>query len=202
LEARYLRIKANKPDGPNQTGTRMQINDISIYASDRALKMSQKTDNQAGDKYYYRTISNQNFTFEAGDVIEYDVKLNTNDAEIGGIDIKNTDNTVFRDYSWQDQNGITGTPWNDLRDKAFGKWYHRELVVPEAMVGKTSAGWMLAFENDANSRVFQASYDNIVVKRGGNTVLIVYKSGQPQINILDRSSHYETDAPVQVVNKK
>ncbi|MBP1993663.1 discoidin domain-containing protein [Paenibacillus eucommiae] len=201
VEARYVRVKANKPDGPNQTGTRMQINEISVYASDRVLKMSQKTDNQAGDKYYYRTISNQSFTFEAGDVIEYDVKLNTDDAGIGGIDIRTTDQTVFGNVYWEDQNGITGTPWNDLRANAFGKWYHRELTVPDAMAGKTSSGWMLAFENDSVSKVLQASYDNIVVKRGGNTVLTVYKSGQPQVNVMDRSSHFDTDAPASVVNR-
>jgi len=202
IEGRYVRVKANKPDGPNQTGKQMKINDIAVYAADRAIKMSQKTDDQTGDKYYYRAISSQSFTFQAGDIIAYDVKLDTDDAQIGGIDIKNTDNTVFRDTAWQDQNGITGTPFNDLRTKAFGKWYHRELAVPASMVGKTTATWMLAFENDSVSKVLQATYDNIIVKRDGNTVLTVYKSGQPSINVKEGSSHYATDAPVSVVNKK
>ncbi|MCD9023827.1 discoidin domain-containing protein [Cohnella silvisoli] len=201
-EARYVRLKANKPDGPNQTGTQMKISEFSVYAIDRAIKMSQKTDNQAADKFYYRTISNQSFTFAAGDIISYDVKLNTDNAAIGGIDIKNTDNTSFSSATWQDQNGITGSPMNDLRAKAFGKWYHRELTVPANMVGKTAAAWMLAFENDSVSKVLQATYDNVIVKRGNDTVLTVYKSGQPSINVMNRSSHFDTDAPVNAVNRK
>ncbi|BBH24245.1 hypothetical protein Back11_55900 [Paenibacillus baekrokdamisoli] len=201
VSARYVRIKGTKPDGPGQAGNQMAISELLVYASNRALKLSQKTDGAAADKYYYRTISNQSFTFQAGDVISYDVKLSTNSSEIGGIDIKNTDNSVFRDQVWQDQNGITGKPTGDLRSKAFGKWYHRELTVPSTMAGKTSASWMLAFENDSVSEVLQASYDNIRVTRAGVTVMTLYRSGNPSVNVLDRSSHYSTDAPASMVNR-
>lgn len=198
---RYLRIKAIKPDGPSQTGGQMAIQELGVWTVNEALKLSEMTDSSwTGDKYYYRSISNQGFTFQAGDVIAYDVKLLTNDTYIGGIDIQNTDGTVFKTATWQDQNGITGTPYCDLRSVAYGKWYHREMTIPASMVGKTASTWMLAFENDSVSKLFQAEYSNIIVKRAGSTVLTVYKSGSPAANTLVRSNLYSTDAAAGVVS--
>lgn len=201
VEARYVRVKGIKPDGAGQPGNQMAISELLVYAGNRALTMSQKTDSAIADKYYYRNISNQSFTFQAGDVISYDVKLSTDSEAIGGIDIRTSDNMAFRNTSWQDQNGISGAPTADLRAKAFGKWYHREMTVPASMVGKTSASWSLAFENDAVSELLQASYDNIKVIRAGVPVLTVYRSGNPAVNAVERSSHYVTDAPTGMMNR-
>lgn len=200
LDFRYVLVKGITPDGQNK----MCITELAVYGCHRALKMSQMTDNNTNvDKYYYRTISNQEFTFQQGDVISYDVKLCTDNSEIGGIDIMNTDGTLFSSQTWQDQNGITGTPWCDLRDRAFGKWYRREMIVPNSMNGKTSSKWMLAFENDSASTLLQATYDNIVVKRNGNIVFEVYKGGYyyPNVNVIERSNHFITDAPAFRVNR-
>jgi protein involved in polysaccharide export with SLBB domain len=55
------------------------------------------------NKYIYKEISNNGFTFHTGDYIEYDVKLLNNVSGSGGIEILNTDSTYFRDTAgWQD----------------------------------------------------------------------------------------------------
>lgn len=194
VSARYVRIKANKPDGPDQKGIQMCIAEIQVFGVNHALKTSRMTDSTAGnDKYYYQRISEQPFTFQAGDIIKYDVKLLTNLPNIGGIDIINFDGTRFKDVDWFDQNNISGRTTNvDLTAKANNEWYTRWLTVPAAMVGKTSRYWELGFENDSPSTLFQAMYDNIYVIRGGNIVLTIYKNNYPDTYVAatEFAEHY------------
>ncbi|MFC5404619.1 discoidin domain-containing protein [Cohnella soli] len=188
--ARFVRIQANKPDGPEQFGGQMSIREMQVYGVDNALFLSNITSNGNSNKSHYVNLSNQSFTFQAGDVISYDVKLLTDSTDIGGIDILNSDSTRFKDATWSDQHGVTGKPTGDLRSYAYGKWYHRELTIPSSMAGKTSSKWLLALENDSPNTLLQAMYDNIVVKRAGNTVLTVYKDGSPNQNSVYSSSGF------------
>jgi Endopolygalacturonase len=147
------------------------------YSGD-VLKLIVTNDGTTGSHYVYQQFSNSSYTFQAGDYIEYDVKIENNLSKIGGIDICVSDTEYFRDLSgWTDQNGITGHPVGDLSMFADNKWYHRKLAVPTSMIGRSSTKWLLAGENDINNLTYIALYDNIVVTDGNGTERkVVYKN--------------------------
>lgn len=123
------------------------------------------------DKYIFTRFSQVSYTFQAGDFIEYDVRLLNSVPGAGGIEIYTTDQTSFRAAEgWADQNGIAGNPNADLSAQAFNAWYHRKLAVPESMVGKTAAQWTLAGENDEDLLIYRANYDNVVITDGSGTI--------------------------------
>ena len=124
-----------------------------------------------GNRFIFTRVSQAAYTFVSGDFIEYDVKLITNVAAAGGLDIYNTDGSTFRGAAgWQDQNGLAGAPTADLTSRANNVWYHRKLAVPGAMVGKTAAQWTLAGENDTNFLTYRAQYDNLQVTNGAGVI--------------------------------
>lgn len=191
VNARYIRVKAIAPNGAGQTGGQMAVAELQVFGTRSSVKLSELTDASSGpDKSLYLNISDASFTFQSGDVIAYDVKLLTNSPAMGGIDIVNTDSTRFRAQTWTDQLGLSGNPTADLTSQAYDRWYHRELTVPAAMVGKTAAKWLLAAENDGVSAHLQAMYANIVVKRAGVTQLVVYGNGAPTVNAIDSYANY------------
>lgn len=185
VDARYVRIQSTKPNLSGDPGGQMELDDLRVRSVDYALLLSTQTDGTSGanNKYLYQTISeNNSVTLQTGDIISYDVKLLTNADQIGAIDIVNSDGSRFRDLSgsvWKDQHNVSGRADADLRSRAYGKWYHRELTVPSAMNGKTPAKWLLAFENDSELELLEAMYNNIRVIRGGTTILEVYRDGHP-----------------------
>lgn len=134
--------------------------------------------NSTQNHYYYNKLSTASYTFQSGDYIEYDVKVLDNVGSAGGIDIITTDGLNFRDQvGWQDQNGISGHPYTDIKDLAYGKWYHRKLAVPSSMLGKTVSRWDVAGANNTNNLMYTAVYDNIVVTNGaGIERNVVFKS--------------------------
>lgn len=86
VSARYVRLIAVAPDGPGQPGGQMAINDVQLYG-DRALSVTTLSDTGVdaySNKYRYQTISTRGFTFQAGDVVEYDVKLPTRNGGSAG----------------------------------------------------------------------------------------------------------------------
>jgi hypothetical protein len=129
------------------------------------------------EKHIYSRFSQTSYTFEAGDLVEYDVRLSEKVAGAGGIDIFTNEGLSFRDANdWVDQNGISGHPAADLVEYAYRRWYHRIFPVPITMVGKTATQWALAGENDNDSRIYQAQYTNIVVTDGkGTTKKVIFK---------------------------
>lgn len=125
------------------------------------------TNSSSGTHYYYNKFSTSSYTFQTGDYLEYDVKLLSNVAGAGGVEIVNTDSTYFRDAAgWQDQNGISGHPTADLTARAYNVWYHRKLAVPSSMIGKTVSSWDVAGANNTNSLTYTAQYDNIAITNG------------------------------------
>jgi hypothetical protein len=155
------------------------------------------------DKYIFTRFSQASYTFQAGDFVEYDVKLLNNVPGAGGIEIYNTDETSFRpSEGWADQNGLAGNPNADLSAQAFNAWYHRKLAVPEAMVGKTSAQWTLAGENDADFLVYRANYDNLVITDGNGVIkkIIFKESSDFQWDDLYVVEHTSGSASLSPVN--
>lgn len=100
------------------------------------------------NKYIYQTFADTPYTFQAGDYIEYDVKLLDNQSGAGGLDIYTTEQSYFRHTGWEDQNGVSGSPGADLSQHAYLSWYHRTMAVPIAMIGKTAEEWLVVGEND------------------------------------------------------
>lgn len=137
-------------------------------------------------------ISTASYIFQQGDAIEYDVYLHSDHAGVGGLDISTTEGAAFSDSrDWVDKNGLIGRPDADLRSRAYLRWYHRKLPVPEAMVGKTSASWELSIEgNFAANDVPAAMYDNIYVTRNSAVAFTVYADGNPNacLSIIDTPS--------------
>ena len=143
-----------------------------------------------GRMYDYYKFSNAARTLQSGDFIEYDVYLHSNDVGVGGIDLKATDGTYFRDLAgWVDQSRLTGHPAGDLRSVAYGKWYHRKLPVPAAAVGKTISYWDVAIDGTYGSYdVPSAMYNNVAVTRNNAVVLWAYTDGGSSLNALDFST--------------
>ncbi|MDO8587904.1 MAG: DUF5010 domain-containing protein [Armatimonadota bacterium] len=138
--------------------------------------------------YSYWRFSSAARAIQTGDCLEYDVYLNSNVPGLGGIDIRNTDLTYWRDSAgWADQNGIGGHPGQDLTSRAYRKWYHRTLPVPAAMVGKTTQRWDVVLDgyNYGAYECYSAVYDNVRITNGGSTVLNVYTDGGVSVNAQD-----------------
>lgn len=140
--------------------------------------------------YSYRTISRAQHVVQPGDVIEYDVYINTNSAGVGGIDICNTDGTCWRKMpGWQDQHGCPGHPNADISDHAQYRWYSRALPAPADAIGKTINMWNLAVDGFYGpNTVLSAIYDNIRITNDGQVVLQVYSSGAPECDEEDFAS--------------
>jgi hypothetical protein len=99
------------------------------------------------------------------------VNLANNISGSGGIEITNTDSSVFRNETgWLDQNAVGGNPNTNISAYAYNQWFHRKLAVPATMIGKTASEWGIAGENDTTSLSYSALYDNIEVTDGNATV--------------------------------
>ncbi|HEY0826984.1 MAG TPA: glycosyl hydrolase family 28-related protein [Bacilli bacterium] len=173
----------------------LSINYESGSPSGDVLKFTVTNASTTGDnKFNYWKVSNagaSTYTFASGDYVEYDVMLKGPvDSAAGGIDIKMTDGSYFRDAAgWQDQRALSGHPATDITKYADGVWYHRKLQVPSSMVGKVISYWDVVGENDASNKVYSAYYDNIKVTNGGNIKLTAYSDGAPSLNASDFSNN-------------
>ncbi|MGE5549880.1 MAG: hypothetical protein ACM3ZC_05025 [Bacteroidota bacterium] len=151
------------------------------------LKFTAVTDATAGTgKHFFWKINTDQYTFQAGDTIEYDVYLDTNIGGLGGIEIYtmsvNPLDTFRGQAGWADQCGIGGHPNKNLTTRAYQQWYHRVLPVPATMIGIISRDFDLAVEHSGVSETYVAYYDNIVIKNNGSVVKTVYADGQPSVN--------------------
>lgn len=134
-------------------------------------------------KYWYWMISRDDYTFQTGDYLEYDVYLNDKVAGMGALEVY-VGGLGMRDFpEFVDQNGLKGHPNTDISAMAYKKWYHRKLPVPKVFCDMAAENWSLAVENPAVNKTFTAFYDNIVVTNKGKVVKTIYKGGQPTENM-------------------
>ncbi|OUS77235.1 hypothetical protein B1748_08795 [Paenibacillus sp. MY03] len=145
------------------------------------------------NKYAYVKFSEQAYTIQAGDRLEYDMKLDNSNAgfkQSAGVDLRFTDNSWLRDTQSStvvnrvvDQNGYSAHPGvaNDLL--SGGKWYHRVMDL-SSLAGKTINLWALADETDENHFTFTSYFDNIKITRGGVTRTTAFAEGNPAKNEL------------------
>ena len=159
------------------------------------------------NKYAYVKFSEQAYTIQAGDRLEYDMKLDSGNAgykQAAGVDLRFSDNSWLRDTQSSaltnritDQNGFSAHPGipNDLQ--SGGKWYHRMMDL-SSLAGKTINLWALADETDENHFTFTSYFDNIKITRGGVTQTTAYAEGAPAKNelVLSNKKVSYTLAPV------
>jgi hypothetical protein len=162
----------NGPDIAFNTNASMGIADINgnllAYPTGEVLSLTVTNDSSSNLHYCYMKFSNTQYTFQAGDYIEYDVRILNNSSYIGGIDCITKDGLCFRSSSeWMDQNRLLGTG-DDLSGKAYNTWYHRKLAVPNNFIGKTSSYWDVAGISQVQGK-YAALYDNVMVTNGSGT---------------------------------
>lgn len=161
------------------------------------------SESRASTKYWYWMISTEAYTFQKGDALEYDVMLETDSPGLGAVEVFNNDGTWFRDQEdWLDQNGRRGHPGTDIAKLAFGKWYHRVMKVPSAMIGKTSSDFSVAVEYASRAKTYVVYYDNIVITNKGQTVKTIYTDGQPTANDSRGGQEYTCQLEVVPLPKK
>ena len=154
------------------------------------LSLTTTNNTGSGPFYCYYKFSNSQYTFQAGDYIEYDVKQFNNIDGAGGIECITTDGSYLRDLpGWFDQNNISGHPAANLSSRAYGVWYHRRLPVPSSAIGKTADHWDVVGSSQTSGARYTSLYDNIVVTNGsGMEKKVIFKSqGDANINITDFS---------------
>ena len=145
-----------------------------------------KKDNGAADwglAYNFFNIKKIDYVIEEGDVIEYDVYINTDEAGWGHIDA-NTSTGNLRDTGASDSDGNGIHTGQDLSgsaygDDPFGEWYHRKLEVGDSdnCVGVTIKQFQIAMHPNNDEPEYQgyALYDNIVITNNGVVKLVVFK---------------------------
>ncbi len=125
------------------------------------------------------------FTIEAGDTLEYDVKLSADMAGLGAVDGSCRNGKTLRDsFQMTDSLGQRVHPNADLSDYAWPDWSHRTINLGNALsVGETLTSLMLAAHPEAADGLFTEIavtvwYDNIVIKRGGEVVCEIFIDGE------------------------
>lgn len=145
--------------------------------TDRVLKftITRTTDGSAAIAYQNITDAiTGNYTYQAGDTLEYDVWLSNGVAGLGAIDIETAGGTQ-RDNGAVDQNGISAHPNADISSKASQAWYHRKIGIVNQLIGQRLSNVLIAAEmpSSAPSTVY-ALYKNIVITRNGSTVFEIF----------------------------
>lgn len=157
----------------------------------RDVDMSALGYSEFSNKYVYVGYSDAAYTIQPGDVLEYDIKLDSRSIgfrQAAGVDLRFTDNTWLRDTAarpvagWiTDQNDILAHPSAATDAFSGGQWYRRAFDL-SSLAGKTIDRWAVADETDENHFTFTSYFDNIRITRGGITQMVSYDSGAPLLN--------------------
>ncbi len=132
--------------------------------------------------YFFLTIANIDYTIEAGDVLEYDVYLASNLHGIGHVETGLPNSTWMRDYGIEDTDGYNCHPMGDLRSRAYGQVYHRNMLIGNKMAGIAIDKVQLAAHPDANAYeqyengTYTVYYNNIRITNNGETKLVIFDS--------------------------
>ncbi|GBG11238.1 putative metallophosphoesterase [Paenibacillus agaridevorans] len=150
------------------------------------------TANSKGGNYWW-SINKDSYVFKPGDYVEYDVFLFNSVSGLGGVEIYTTGSPVTSDFKfreqfkageWVDQDGYLGIPSTDISSKAYGKWYHRKLKIPESAVGTTLRDFTVGIDKSSHNdgETFTAYYDNIAITNNDVVVKEIYTDGDPKAN--------------------
>lgn len=138
---------------------------------------------KGGPTAAYWTFYDARHVFKPGDALEYDVSTKSRRPGIGGIDISTTHSMRLRDFNPKDQNGLAAGPKSDLSSAAYGKWYHRKIVIPAELIGEETAEWLVTASGiyDTGEQV-EAACNNVCITNKGRKMLSIYDGGQLPMN--------------------
>ncbi|GGD78029.1 S-layer homology domain-containing protein [Paenibacillus nasutitermitis] len=163
--AQYVRVSlAITGDSPTAGGN-LTLNEVEVY-HENVVEINQRTtDSNDMDRYYYQKVSSQAYEFQAGDLLEYEFMLLSDEAGIGGIDIVAADGKRLKEQGdWVDQWHIAGNPASDLSAQGQNQWLKRTMKVPSSMQGRTANAWLLAMENDKPLTELKVKVKNLLVR--------------------------------------
>lgn len=129
----------------------------------------------AGNTHYYAALSGiSSYTFQAGDVLEYDVYWPARRLVPQRIAVDlSTAASSLRATAAVDQNGLSAHPATDLSAKAAGKWYARAIAIPASLQGSAITHYDLVSEYDAaagSTAIVRGAVRNIRITNGAGTV--------------------------------
>ncbi|HBL27522.1 MAG TPA: hypothetical protein DD490_11860 [Acidobacteria bacterium] len=140
-----LRDLQYKLDGPLQT----ELYDPPGTGED-GLDLAFTLSGTGANSYHYASLSGiTSYTFQAGDVLEYEVywparRLAPQRIAVDLI----TGVGALRDSGAVDQAGLSAHPATDLSAKAAGTWYARAIAVPASLLGAAITHYAVACEHD------------------------------------------------------
>ena len=100
----------------------------------------------ANSFYYLDMVDVPNYTVQAGDRLQYDIRDPLSGSQIA-LDLVTSDGTNLRDTGAVDQNGLSSHPSTNLDAVAVNQWYRREIPLT-TLVSKTITFYLLACEAD------------------------------------------------------
>lgn len=193
----YKSVTLETLETPEDTDTRVEDNAVE-YDVDTTLNFTPALISPT--VRYYIPFSDKEYTFQKGDIVEYDVFLDAAVRGAGGLaafDSSVTKYTLDESYDpsvslpgllagARDQNGVSGSPDADLSAYAGGRWYHRSLILPEDLAGKTAAKWAVAVDTPGDSITvtgaasiqLRSRYANIVVKHADGTETVIFRGAE------------------------
>lgn len=144
-------------------------------AGEDALDLAFTLVGTGGNTYHYAALSGiTSYTFQAGDVLEYDVYWPA--RRLGpqriAVDLS-TAAAVLRDSGAVDQNGLSAHPSIDLSARASGKWYSRAIPIPASFQGAAITNYVVASEYDAPAgpnSIVRGFLRNLRITNGAGTV--------------------------------
>jgi hypothetical protein len=134
-----------------------------------------------GFAFSFSRIKTMSYTIAAGDVLEYDVFINSWVPGLGAVDGV-IGGTAIRD-NWlnTDQLGLHAHPGTDISNYAYKTWYHRKVNISNAETnGKVLTEIQLA-THPMNTEYFSGQsvtiwYDNIRITNNGEVKLVIFES--------------------------
>jgi len=165
-----------------------------------------KTVSSSDYAYSFNSITKQNYTVAAGDMLEYDVRISTNISGIGAIDGVINGESIRDNLLNIDQYGSFAHPGGSLVDFAFNNWFRRKIDIShEQTIGKKLTEIQLATHPGLPEQFSGITatiwYDNIRITNNGIVKLVIFESAE-DINI-SRSgliAQRNASAKVSIVN--
>ena len=153
-----------------------------------------KPEDESNLAYSYEILKRLDYEIQEGDMLEYDVRIDTEIDGIGALDGMIIGADVIRGVNGiQDQNGVTVHTLGDLSDYCYDRWYHRvlNLALTEEEAennpdGKYTVGRMFTDiylgvhpmgteEFDFTATIM---YDNIVITNNGEVKLVIFQNAE------------------------
>ncbi|MFQ5653352.1 MAG: alpha-mannosidase [Planctomycetota bacterium] len=131
----------------------------------------------SGNSFLYYKISEARHAIARDDILEYDLYIDPASPQLnGGVDIQLRGGENLRDSGATDQRGLRSHP-NQVIKAAAGRWIHRKIPLGH-LEGRVTGRWDIVAEGDRHGLYIHYA-DNIIITRGGETVLEVFLEELP-----------------------